>query len=395
MRIYSAALVVFAALAASACRSGCPTDPESSEQPRVRLADCRCEPVVHQALRGPEDLALDAADPDGPRLLISAQDREYPAQPGAILALPLSDPEARVSRLSRWGRDRCSFHPHGIAVVDASDGRRRLYVVNHHGREDFARGGGCPPWSETGFRRRRQHSVEVYRIVPGGLLFEERLTDPLLANPNDLVGLPDGQLFVTTFPSSRGVLAVEALAKSLVSGVVHYIPGEGWHEDADGIRYANGIEVEIGADGKPRRLFVAGTRDDELHVYAIGAYRRRGEEGSTRCLHEKKPISIPGPDNVTWEVPGRVLLVASHPDPWAFLRHAGDWQSHRRIKRPSPSSIWRIPVDAEKVRPEHLICDAGYQLSAASVAVCQEDELFLGQVFGPSVLRCQGCCGQV
>ena len=92
-----------------------------------------CVPLAE--IVGAEDLELHlppkpapanraAGWPASPRVLVSSNDRRHREREGAIWSVPLPVPGTSVDpgrplRLPFLGRDRCSFHPHGISLTAA------------------------------------------------------------------------------------------------------------------------------------------------------------------------------------------------------------------------------------------------------------------------------------
>jgi len=213
-------------------------------------------------------------------------------------------------------------------------------------------------------------AIEVFDVDGDRLVFRPpRLTHALLDSPNDLVALPDGQIYVTNMGPSRGITGLLSLLLGLRLGtVVHYKDGQ-WHPVADGISYANGIAVSPAGD----TLFVAGLRDQGIHVYprnpgtgAIGARARFIPVGS-------------GVDNLTW-ADARTLVVAAHPKLLALALHARD------AARRAPSQIYRI--DAATGASTLVYADDGATISAASTGLVWKDRLYMGQVFGRGIVAC-------
>lgn len=331
------------------------------------------------------------------RLLVSSQDRR-PEQwpPGAIWSVPL-DPAEDARELDLLGRrDGCSFHPHGIDLVRSDRGPWLLYVLNHHDPGDRSPERGCfDAEALAGAPGGRLTSVEVFVVHPGHLRFVQRLAAPaVLTNGNDLAALPNGDVWVTDPPGGAAGQLLEARGPLRLSRVVRYRCGlrrelrcaGRWIEaeidpGTEPLRYANGIAYRPGTAGRGDRLYVASGAGARLHVFVI-AHR------SSLMLLDAIPLTS-NPDNLTWADPGErtTLLAAGHPDLRRFLQHAGS------SRVPAPTEVLAIRADDGTVRP--LFRDPGHRVSAASVAACAGEDLVLGQVFEPAVLRCRiaSACG--
>jgi hypothetical protein len=367
------------------------------------------EPVCRSipGIVGPEDVEVDRST-GRERLLVSSQDRRGPRKdwpPGEIYVVdfpPFPAPSALLRRLPRVDRDDCSFHPHGMSLVRVGDDVWLLYVINHHDATDLAAGAGCLP-VPAGASLRSAVSIEVYRVECDRLRFLRRMADvERLANANDLVALPDGTVWVTAPPppGSWGFL-VEALGGGSHSKLVRFdcepYPSlrcprpEVEKVPAQLGRFLNGIAFrQVGDEG---RLYVASSGDGRLSVMV-----RRG-----RTLDEPTTVQQleagAGFDNLSWLDEGRtVLLAAVHPDLRRFL------QRSVLATVPSPSAVWRIPVDEPKRGTIPWHDDVGRLLSGGSVAVRLDrrtadsrageasgdlsGDLVMGQVFGSYLLSC-------
>lgn len=344
--------------------------PQGSTQP----LDSSC--IAIRGIPGPEDLEVDTRVPSAPRLLISSQDRRpEPLPQGAIFSLAAGDDRPR--RLPLLGRDGCSFHPHGISLV-VGDGTSYLYVINHHDAADIRPTAGCLAGAGD---VAKVSSVEVFRVESDALHFLTRLADPeKVTNPNDLVALPDGTVWVTNPADSRlGQVWEGFLGRNHGSRLVSFdcsqSPGRPgclgtWTAGPQFGAYLNGIAERNGG----AELFVASTAENRI-------YQLDSATGALRVLAE-----VAGPDNLSWESDRRDrLLVAGHPDLRKFLQHRAS------ARTPSPSQITEIDL---ATGGEQVYGDDGGRISTASVAVRLRDSWLLGQVFEPFVLRCRAAEGK-
>ncbi len=325
----------------------------STFQP-IDLPDCR----TVQGVPGPEDFVLDDVTYGGrrPRLIVSSQERRRTdpngefLEPGTIYAVPLSrngefeTPEA----FTFVNRDDYPFHPHGFDLVESTEGLL-LYVINH--------------------ALQQSHSIEVYGVRRDELVFLRRLRSTLLVSPNDLLALPDGTLYISNDRLQTGLSG--ALCDYFAFGcgnVVHYSPAENlWRVAAADISFANGVEAS------EDRLFVAGTMDMGIHVYQRDAFT--GRVGAKTAFYEIGS----GVDNLIWEDETR-LLVAAHPDIFAFLDHVEDENKH------SPSEVYR--VEAFTGRSQRIFADDGKLIDASATALMYAGRLFVSQVFDPEIVSC-------
>ncbi|MFQ5528620.1 MAG: hypothetical protein ACE5GX_20490 [Thermoanaerobaculia bacterium] len=492
------ALLAFSGLASGATRAEAETG--QVEKPLVACWQLGAVP-------GPEDLGL-VLDPNGEpsRLLVSSQDRRTDPRPaGAIYSMALeAGSTSGPQPLRLVGRDDCSFHPHGISLVrreetqiknDEADEENQksekdkrpwhLYVINHHESIDTSPSKSCLPEGERLARHDRGFtSVEVFEVRQNSLRFLQRLADPkVLQNGNDLVALPNGDVFITSPPAGvRDLLsevtefprlrrAVELFRLRQIAAVlpplcsnlldlrwvaaIRSFLGIGYglceptqenggsqivqfectktvversqtkekqHSTAERCvgefrsvarigRYINGIEARESKEGR-RYVYATSTLEDVIYEFNVdlwdGPYVTKRDLSQLPSEFKIGPWDSPQPikvdpwdpprsirvtkglDNLSWESADKQrLLGAAHPDMRRFLQHA------KSPEVPSPAEVWRVSV-AEKAIAEPWLADAGSLISAASTAVCVEDDLVLGQVFESAVLRCEGAgplCG--
>lgn len=335
------------ALAASVLTLRC------AEFTALDLSDCK---LVGE-MPGPEDFDVDRTDPRKLRLIVSSQERRKVdpngemMEPGRIFFLSVTEggpatAEAFVMR----NRDELPFHPHGISVTKSGN-ETLLYVINHAAKTN--------------------HSIEVFQVKEKELVFKSRLRSPLLVHPNDLVALPDGQLYITNDHGRTGFLGfVEDLFGTAWSNVIHYRTGM-WEEAASGFAFANGVQVNASGD----RLYVAATRDKGIHVFKRDLTTGFVDRRALGFLDVKS-----GVDNLLWE-DDQTLVVAAHPDLIAFLAH------YRSAEKHSPSEVYRVrPVTGQIWR---IYANDGRWIDAASTAVVLQGRLYVSQVFDPELLHCR------
>lgn len=351
---------------------------------------------------GPEDVVEDR---DGRRLLVSAVDRRAePAEDGAIWQVPLHPPRPRggARRMPVSGRDGCSFRPHGIdlAPPERPGEPPLLYVINHHAARDSRPESHCfdsddRPHLPGPGAAEGPTSVEVFRVEHDRLRFLRRLAAPsVLTDGNDLVALPDGDLWVTVPPTKPLQLLGELAGSGFHSRLVHFDcdgapPGCGgtWRRvkpaavEDERPTSVNGIAWRAGGDeAGGGELFVASALGGGVFAYRL----RDGRPLSGRRI----AASVAGPDNLSWLDDERTVLhAAAHPNARRFLRHAVD------AGVVAPSQAWEVDADggggARGDGSTLLVHDDGRRISAASVALCVNGEVVLGQVFGPTVEACR------
>lgn len=329
----------------------------------AHAAPVPCEPLG--TMPGPED--FDRLPPRGEHaLLVSSVERRGDARDTAIGSLLLVDVRTGAAEpMPLLERDACSFRPHGIATVERIGGAWEVFVVVHHGPDDRAR-------ADCG-----RHSVERYRVQDDGLRFVERMTDPLMTNPNDVDAAPDGRLWVSNNPpwEQPRELVLDMLLGRRRGQVLLYRPVErSWSVAARRMLYPNGVAV----DAKLEHLYVSGARG-KLRQFPLdgpgaaeGPPTRRGRARGTL-------------DNLMWATDG-ALWTTGHPDSLAFMRHVKD------PEEPAPTEVFRVtPNPARKRRlaaVRVLRVDDG-RVDAGSVALPVAGGVAVGQVFDAGVMLCR------
>lgn len=351
----------------------------------AHAAPVPCE--VLGEMPGPED--FDRLPPRGEAaLLVSSVERRGEGLDTATGSLLLVDASSGAALpMPVHGRDACAFRPHGISTVQRIGGAWEVFVVVHHGREDRSREGcglasAAPHEPERTRRSRRAkpsrpHSVERYRVEDDGLHFVERMTDPLLTNPNDVDAAPDGRLWVSNNPQweEPSQLVSDMLLGRRRGKVLLYRPVEReWSVAARRMLYPNGVAV----DEEAERLTVAAARG-KLRQFPLdgvgeaeGPPVRRGRARGTL-------------DNLLWADDG-ALWTTGHPRGLAFMRHV------KASEEVAPTEVFRVTPDPERRRKlaaqRAFRVDDG-RVDAGSVALPVAGGVVVGQVFDPGVMLCR------
>jgi len=270
-------------------------------------------------------------------------------KPGAIFRLDYTRPDARPVNLTAGFRQE--FHPHGISLFQTAQGERLLFVVNH-----LLSNGG--------------HAIEVFRYEDSVLTHLKTITGPLLISPNDVVAVSRNQFYATNDHGSRtesGKRLEEYL--QLPRSNVVYFDGKKFRTVADGIAYANGINVS--RDGKT--LYVAATVGRKVLVYDC--------EPATGDLNLRQEVFLnTGVDNI--EIgPAGDLWIGAHPKLLTFTKHAKD------TARLSPSQVIRVVWDkAGNYTSSEVYLNAGEELSGSSVVAFDGHYLLIGPVLDDHIL---------
>jgi hypothetical protein len=315
-------------------------------------------------MQNPEDLAV---LPGELALIVSQFGTMDGAQSGNLATYDLANDAVNVvfpntadppQAEAGWGDANCpgppspAFSPHGIDLEKRPDGRLRLLVVNHGGRE----------------------SVEIFEVLPFGRVASVRwrgcAVPPEGSYLNDVVALPDGGFLAThMFPKSGAIVSAFHLIRGLLSmeigHVLEWQPDTGFRKvPGTGAPFPNGIEVS----------------DDGgiiyLNVYMAGQLRRIDR----RTGEVLGVVTVASPDNVTWGEDGR-LLVASHED-------GRETMGCNAIDAGAcPAAYAIVAIDPETQASEVVYRNAGAPMGAGTVAVEVAGELFIGSFKSDRIVR--------
>jgi hypothetical protein len=299
--------------------------------------------TVIDGIAGPEDIVVDSYSTP-PRLLVSSTDRRFGERPGAIYEVVPGSGAIRV--LERTGEPSgLIFNPHGIDIVENENGEVILYVIIH--------------WEEGD---NEKHAVIRYQVLPDALSFERLYTDELLVSPNDLSALDDGTIYVSNDSSGKGGMFETIIG--LKRSTLVYFDGERWSVAADRIAMANGIAAFQDC------VDLAATRENRVY--------RFGSERSGRLVEKETAARIKGPDNIS--VWNGSLIVAGHRKSLALARHL----SASKNPPESPTTLYQIDMETDEVHT--LFSDGGDIISAGSVGVHYDGNIYIGQIMDPFII---------
>ena len=302
----------------------------------------QCAPV--RGIPGPEDIQIDA---DGRRAFISSLDRRGGAARGAIHILDLEDPLAASGWRDRTGGAPTIFRPLGFDYF--SDGVvRRLFVVNE-----------------------ANAAIELFDVDEDGDLHHlETFKERRLNSPNNVVAVGPRSFYVTNDvkPGRNTALAKAHFLFRTGSGEVLFTDGTVWRVTADGLRFANGVDISP----DQQTLYVAETAGAAIRVYNRDA--TSGSLGLERVIELEA-----SPDNISIDKDG-ALWVAAMPKPLAAAR------LKNRPDASAPSEIWRISPGG---LPETVYRDNGEELSASTAAARWADTLLIGALYEDKFLLCE------
>ncbi len=297
-----------------------------------------------EGFNGSEDITIDKATG---LALISSNDFSDFTQKGAIYLLNLNENSPKPINLTQKLPFE-DFHPHGISLYKSNNGTKHLFVVNHRKIGDF---------------------IEIFKFTDSTLVHLESISDPLIIDPNDVVGVGERSFYMTNdHDEDKTYLRDKKDLLQIPMGNVLYFDGKKGSILADGFRYANGINTSL--DG--RKLFVAATSGQKIRVF--------DRDIATGNLTESDEISINGADNIELDEVGN-LWVGCHPKLLAFLGHSKDHS------KPSPSEIIKIDYKSKgNFTLESIYLNDGKPVSGSSVGAVFGDKLLIGTVFENKIL---------
>ena len=309
---------------------------------------------------GPEDIII---LPDRQTAIISSDDVRATSagqpQPGAILAYDLKDTQATAVNLTPDAGH--SLHPHGMGLYEAVDGALRLFVVNHPEAPS-----GDQLWA-------RSHTIEIYDLVDGKLVYQRTISDDLLISPNDVVAVGPDQFYVTNDHGggSEFMLTLEEYLMLERANVLYY-DGTRFTVAVKGFLYPNGINIS--RDG--RQVYVASSTGRKIGVFT--------RDPATGALSESTEIKLgTAPDNIDVDRDGN-LWIGAHPKLLTFVAYKED------ASKRSPSQVLKLsPSGGASFSASEIFLSDGSDLSASTVGARYGDRLLIGSVLDQNFLDCR------
>ncbi|MDB5282625.1 MAG: Arylesterase, partial [Bacteroidota bacterium] len=287
---------------------------------------------------GPEDMVVDTIT-EQPRLLISCNSRRKTEPYYGEINVYYPDTK-QVKILKRTEPKGLPFYPHGIDLVKVKDSLILLVVNN-----DMAN---------------HENSILRYLVRKDGLVFLNKIVDPLIAAPNAVSGFSDGTLLISNDAPKAGNFT-DALFL-IKRGKIVYWDGNKCTVAADKFCFANGITI------KDKKVYLASTRQNKIWQFDF-------KDG--KMINKEVIAKVNGPDNIRIE--GDNLLVACHLRFLAFLKHMKDSTKY------SPTTVYRIHPMTRK--SEVVYFDDGKQLSAGSTGLAFKNWLYVSGVFDGKMVR--------
>lgn len=298
---------------------------------------------------GPEDFDLQRNGPRGPRLIISSQDRRNRKKPaGQLILMDLNGTERdRPRPATILGRDELpELRPVGISLVEKPD-QTLLYVI-HSGDRDR--------W------------IERYVVDGDTLHYDGKLSDPLIATPNDLIALPNGEVYVSNAGLVRNPVSnlFAMLFRRKRGSVVHF-DGQHWTSLLPHALFPNGLAVD------PTLQY--------LFINLFGAKRILIYDRTARAFLPHEIQLDAHPDNLLWEIPGERLNVACHRSQWRTGFHIASKRFH------APSVGFRIdPAAAIAGQPAVTPLYDLPRFDASSTALAFDGRVYVSQLIEPFIV---------
>lgn len=303
---------------------------------------------------GPEDFELQQNGPRGPRLIISQKDRRHADKPGELLLMDLEGDDREIARIAtiKNREDHQPLHPVGISLVEQPN-ETLLYVIHSN-------------------QKKKERWIEKYRVDGDTLrLVEKPLEDPLIKTPNDLVALPNGEIFLSNAGLTRNVFAnLFSTVFSIQRGSVVHYDGSKWTPLLKKALFPNGLAIDL----SQRYLF----------INLFGAKLMRIYDREAKSFLADVQLDA-HPDNLSWEIPGHVLNVACHRSQYRTGFHIAS----ARFR--APSAGYRI--DVQKAISGEQADELLYDLpgfNGSSTALVFRGRIYVSQLIDPhiAVLDC-------
>ncbi|PQB09055.1 hypothetical protein BST83_01555 [Polaribacter filamentus] len=233
------------------------------------------------------------------------------------------------------------FAPHGISIFQ-KENVTTIAAINHTDKGEF---------------------IEIFTLVDTQLTHRKTLKNEQIFSPNDIVLLDENRFYFTNdhkYKNGIQRLSEDYLGLS-ISNVI-YFDGKNYTEVANGIAYANGINL----DAKRNLVFVASPRKFLIKVY-------QKNEDNTLTFIEDIDCKT-GVDNIEFDE-NNDLWVGAHPNLLHFASYAkGD-------KKTSPSEIIKIKyTKKDDYKIEQIYMDDGSKMSASTVAAPFGNTILAGSV---------------
>jgi arylesterase/paraoxonase len=298
------------------------------------------------ALPGAEDIIVSRLDSFA--IISSTAGRTLPRtkdQVGGLYFLDLKNNNSQPIHLTSDFKK--PFAPHGISMIKI-DSIYKVLAISHPGNSHF---------------------IEVFELNGQVLKHEKTLSHSSMISPNDLVMLDENRFYFTNdHKYTEGIMRLLEDYGGLSVSDVMYFDGENYTQVADGIAYANGINL----DKKRNLLFVASPRGFLVKVY------QKNVDNSLTFIEDIDCKT--GVDNIEFDSKGN-LWIGSHPNLVHFAEYA---KGNEEI---SPSEIIKIDYKEKgNYTLEQIYMEDGSSMSASTVAATFGNLILMGNVMDDKFL---------
>jgi hypothetical protein len=256
-----------------------------------------------------------------------------------------------------WGDPTCpgeigaALLPHGFHLSQRKGGAWQLLVVNHGERE----------------------SVEYFELTRHKQLWSLSWRGCVVPPPpnrlNDVAGLADGSMLVTTMHRLGNVEAKEAVNRAQQGENTGFLwrwtPGKGLSQQAGSESpRPNGVQVD--AAGRYAYINTAAGGGEVRKLDLL-----RGEVVAT--------VAVLNPDNASWTPDGKLLVTGMIPDTRQSACFANPGA-------PCPVAFNVFVIDPASMHAEPLFTHSGPSLGGGTVAVQSGNDMLIGSCFGDRVI---------
>ena len=315
----------------------------SCNEANKKLSECISIKVSH----GPEDMVFDSSKS---RIFIASHDRRNFKQAGEISVLDINSNS--IQKLLRKNEPKnFILRPHGISLVSKDD-KNLIFVISHGESLSSSKG----------------EKIVIYELINNQLIFKKKyIHSQYITSPNSILGFSNGSFYITNDRKNRSSF-FELVGIKTKGSLVHYNAiSNKWSFIQKKLKFPNGLAFYR------NHLFMSLTRDEQILIFELDKKQQ---------VIKKTPKKIKSPtsfDNL--KIDNNYLLTTKHPSIIKFLLHSMSNFFN------SPSEVYKMNID-EKIW-QLVYKNNGEEISAASVALAYKKHIYIGQIFGDFVLRCE------
>ncbi len=299
----------------------------------------------YEGIPGPEDFVY---VPEENILLISSHNRRDIDSIGEIFLFEIQTNQIHLLKRENEP-ENLSFRPHGIDYK-----KPYMYIILHGDS-----------------RNQDWHGIAIYEFKNHTLTFKKLFENSLITSPNDLIAINEKEILITNDQKvHRSITEILSfLFFGTKKGYINYCNIE-----------KNFCEVVIDNLGFPNslviykdKLYISATLENVIYEFILN-----NSNNTIKFSDKKKLYNILAPDNFI--VYNNKIYITSHPSNWNFYKHSKNPENY------SPSSGYEMDPDTNQLTK--IFEDSGETISASSVIIKIQSNLFLGQVFDPFLLKC-------